>query len=148
MTNENSNTAAVVASALALVIGEQKPQNIEAFLVRRGTFATVDFQLTYTRFEQRAEAYAAALQVVRMHVLESTDTALVAAKGRRLRVPDMVSSIINGLGVEPGDESLKDKKEHIESIILSATSDNDVEAKYHRIQRGKNAGICRWADRE
>ena len=142
MTTENLSAVQSVLSALCLIVAEQKPQNIENFLVRRGTFATIDFPLSYTRFEQRAEEYARSCAVVKEDILSRTDAYL--STGKRVKLADIVSGIVNGMGVEPTDPDLQAKKEYVEMMVLKSTSDNDVENRYHWVKRGKNAGLCAW----
>ena len=142
MTTENLSAVQFVLSAFALVIAEQKPQNIEAFMVRRGTYSSLDMPLTMTRFEQRVEAYAGACAAVKEDILTRTDAFL--STGKRVKLADIVSGVVNGMGVEPTDPDLQAKKEYIEALILKATSDNDCVNRYHRIARGKSAGLCAW----
>lgn len=143
MTDSNNLSAAAnVLASFCLIVAEQKPQTIESFLVRRGTFATIDFPLTYTRFEQRAEEYARSCAVVKEDILMRTDAYL--STGKRVRLADIVSGVVNGMGVQPDDVDFQAKKEYVEQMILKYTSDNDCENRYHWIKRGKNAGLCAW----
>ena len=143
MSNENPSNGSVSSTLKEVVIlsGE-----IESLMCRRGTFKEIDVQRTIDNFRKSVERYDSLMKEIRGVVLLKCDEVLGKLEdGRRAPLDGLIGAIVSGFNVDVSDIKMCSK--FVESVILEVTTVNDAKARYFRVVKGRDNGICMFDKR-